>query len=388
MGLVAGLLGFAKGAAGAVETLSDEKRAALAEKLKMDALEQMDIRRSAREHGYRAEELKTGHGYAMESQTVDAAARAREAAKGRAHDITQGLRQRESTEKIAGARLTFNKAQQAATEAYNKLVIESKKASTNAAVKKNMLEAISQVNKIKQDDGGRITPENIDIINNILRIGGVSGQYGMTGEPGEKRKWKADKESTLEATWIPDATENGGTPSGSETGTTPGTKPKTTPLQAQLDKLLNKPSGNEAPKEGEAQAGTGEVESPSVNVTPKPIKKPGYQLNPENTINIPEGGLIGKTATEKQPSPAEKVIIPKGGLLGDATRDMRGPLSKAPIKIPGRQNAMPAWIDKVRIKDGKPYIVSKAGKLAPLTRDQRALWDNYIRIQEEKNRAK
>lgn len=173
--LVSGLLGGIQAGARAVEQLSDDKLKALAEKLKMDALEAMDKRRELRGQKFQTSERIAREGF-----------QAGESKLGRTFEAGEGLLGRKSAEKIseagllsqetrATAKLDLDKIIVAETKRYHDLTIKAKEGSTEAATRRAQVDAWKEVGKISERFG------SIDEMNGVLAAAGIS-DYFVAGE--------------------------------------------------------------------------------------------------------------------------------------------------------------------------------------------------------------
>ncbi len=175
MDLITGLLGFAKGAAGAVETLSDENRKALAESLRLKVLEQMDIRAEKRRQDFTTSEREAGQGFLAKENLLN-----REARVGTSE---AGMTSREN---IAGNRLAHDQKVAEDNETWRTKDIGVRTEANRLKAQTNRGKAWSEVGKVTKDSLGAITPENVDTVNGILASGGVGAHYTSETIPGKE----------------------------------------------------------------------------------------------------------------------------------------------------------------------------------------------------------
>lgn len=184
MGLITAGLGFLKGTAGAVEQLSDEKRKALAEKLRMDALEQMDIRAEKRRQKFTTSEREAVQVYGAgesEKQRGFLAGESDLERESRESISEAGITSRED---ISANRLALDETISKNLETWRGKTLEKQQSANEAAVRKNKLKAWEEVQKITKDIG--LTSDNIDQVNGVLQAGDVGQHFTSETIPGKK----------------------------------------------------------------------------------------------------------------------------------------------------------------------------------------------------------
>ncbi len=182
--IIEGLLGTVRDGARAVEQLSDDKLKALAEKLKMDALEAMDKRRELRSQKFRTSEREAGEKAGAAEGLLERQSR---------KDIAgAGLLSRETR---AAARLDLDKVIVAETKRYHDLSIKAKEGTAEATRRKTQVEAWKEVGKISERFG------SIDEMNGVLAAAGIP-DYFVAGKGKDAKpklvKGKTKAEETVE----------------------------------------------------------------------------------------------------------------------------------------------------------------------------------------------
>ena len=373
--LLTGALGFTKGYAEKSGQISDEKRKALAEQLRMDALEQMNKRMA-----------KFEHGLDLETRAVDSATKARAATKKRAFDTTQGFLRRKSAKELNDATLQVRKDIAAANDKYRTADLDRKDRANVLKSREILTKAQIEINDVFEKQG--LTPESIEVINGLLETAQAPFRYTLTGEPGKALRLRKDIVSTQELKRVPLTGEAGKT---EDKGiVAPGKKynqgggagldemeAKGKELKGELGKVIGQADamGKSGDKTTAPNVGSGRGESmtqggPDIDVTPEQV--------PES-VEMPEQD----DGTEKPK---------KQGILALDPSQMRGPTTTGKIKKTEAKkgprwekgsnykiNDIKTWADRVELKDGEPYIVADNGELIKLTHTQRALWDKHIK---------
>ena len=278
--IVSGLLGGMQGIATATNTIAEDKLKQLAEKLKMEALEEIAARSDQRKFGH--DQQLQGERIIGEKE-LQTSKNDFEAGMKKAHDDTLKEISRaeiKSKEGIEGAKITSEEkiaGQKDSTLRYiagmetrmKEMLANTDKKSTEAANLRSKVAAFTEARKTLEAN-----PDDIDGANAILQTAGIPAAYqDVVVDPGKKGSWffgVGEKEPVTEKRMV---IEDGRPISGGAQPTEP------TGLKSEIARIIEASKGDQpsVQRGADKTSNTGLLQSPAVKEQVKPEVKTPYE---------------------------------------------------------------------------------------------------------------
>lgn len=278
--IVSGLLGGMQGVATATNTIAEDKLKQLAEKLKMEALEQIAARSDQRKFGHDQQlqvERMTGE-KELQTSKNDFEAGMEKARNDTLKEISRA--EIKSKEGIEGAKITSEEkiaGQKDSTLLYiagmetrtKEMLANTDKKSTEAANLRSKVAAFTEARKTLEAN-----PDDIDGANAILQTAGIPTAYqDVVVDPGKKGSWffgVGEKEPVTEKRMV---REDGRPISGGAQPTEP------TGLKSEIARIIEASKGDQpsVQRGADKTSNTGLLQSPAVKEQVKPEVKTPYE---------------------------------------------------------------------------------------------------------------